>query len=94
VLKASRRVPLREFLFETQRQFLTNTEIHYAQAWAFVTFLRRSTPENEKLFRTLWTKLRENPGVDTWNVVHDIFDEPQLDRLEREFGGWLALKGR
>jgi hypothetical protein len=79
--------PLSTFLFESPHDFYGRAEVHYAQAWAFVTFLRHSSPANKQLFEKLWAALRENTGAD--RALAKTFDVGEIARLEREFSTWL-----
>jgi hypothetical protein len=83
-------VPLSEFLFESPGVFYRKAESRYAQAWAFVTFLRHSTPENKQLFQKLWSALRENVGA--YAAVTKTFAPADMTRLDRELAAWVASK--
>jgi hypothetical protein len=83
-------VPLSEFLFEPPAVFYQKAESRYAQAWAFVTFLRHSTPENKQLFQKLWTAMRENVGAHA--AVTRAFTPAEMTRLDRELAAWVASK--
>jgi hypothetical protein len=82
--------PLSTFLFESREAFYTDAARHYAQAWAFVTFLRHSSPENKQLFQKLWSALRENVGAHA--AVTRVFTPEETGRLEREFTAWVRSK--
>jgi hypothetical protein len=83
-------LPLSTFLFETQEVFYAHTDSRYAQAWALVTYLRHSTPENRQLFHKLWCLLRKNVGAHA--AVRRTFTPADIARLDRELAAWVASK--
>ena len=87
-LESGTLLPLSTFLFEGQDVFYAHTESRYAQAWALVTYLRHSTPENKQLFHKLWCLLRKNVGAHA--AVRRTFSPADMARLDREFAAWVA----
>jgi tetratricopeptide (TPR) repeat protein len=83
-------LPLQQFLFETQDVFYAHTESRYAQAWALVTYLRHSTPENKQLFQKLWCLLRKNVGANA--AITRTFTPADMARLDRELAAWVTAK--
>lgn len=58
---ANGRIPLATFLYESDRAFMAAATQHYAQAWAFVHFLRHA-PEGPPLFERFWDAFKTIPG--------------------------------
>jgi hypothetical protein len=81
--------PLPAFLFGSYEEFHAKPRLHYAQAWAFVTLLRHSTPENKQIFQKLWTALHDQGAHGALTLA---FPESDLGRLERELAVWLRAR--
>jgi hypothetical protein len=89
-LETATLLPLSTFLFETQDVFYAHTESRYAQAWALVTYLRHSTPENRQLFTKLWCLLRKNVSAN--EAVRRTFTPADMTRLDRELAAWVTSR--
>jgi hypothetical protein len=85
-------LPLSTFMFETQDVFYAHTESRYAQAWALVTYLRHSSPENKQLFQKLWYLLRKN--VPAQEAIRQTFTPADMARLDRELADWVSSASR
>lgn len=81
-------VPLKDFLYQPPSTFYAKPGLHYAQAWAFVHFLRHTTRERRDRFETLFDALLE-PGP--WKPkVRKQFPDAELAELESAFHDYLA----
>ncbi|MDH3590917.1 MAG: DUF1570 domain-containing protein, partial [Planctomycetota bacterium] len=85
------RIPLRQFLFLGPRAFMARAQQNYAQAWAFVYFLRHTTPARAELFKKFWNAYKTigSPSGATKRALegHD------LDELDRAFRRWVEVPG-
>ncbi|MEM7199932.1 MAG: DUF1570 domain-containing protein [Planctomycetota bacterium] len=79
-----RMISLERFLFEGAASFYDqDPDVHYAQAWALVHYLRDSTRANRKLFQDLFRALRQD--VPPRDAIELAFRGTNLDRFERRF---------
>jgi len=68
-------------------KFMANATRHYAQSWAFVHFLRHTTPERARLFRRFWDAFRRFPSHRK-ATLHALRGQ-SMSALDREFRAWL-----
>ncbi len=78
-----RLTPLSAFLHLESGAFMRNASYNYAQAWAFVHFLRHTSRENRTRFDSLIESLRA--GVANRKAIESAFEGCDLDELDVEF---------
>jgi tetratricopeptide (TPR) repeat protein len=76
-------MPLRDFLYRSARDFQRDPIAHYAQSWAFIHFLRHSTPDRKKLFEAFWKAFRTTPSNRA--AMDLVLLSIDLGSLERDF---------
>jgi len=76
-------MPLKDFIYLSYNDFYKNASLCYAQSWAFIHFLRHSTPTNRKMFNSLFELFQRNLPVRA--TLEDIFNKIDLDKLEADF---------
>lgn len=82
-------MPLKKFLHLRPRDFYgKHAPRNYAQAWAFMHFLRLGPGENKKLFNTLFEKLQEPRP--TSRILDEILTSGKLQELESSFRKYLS----
>lgn len=91
VLKRSTPLSLDEFLHLSDREFLSDTRLTYAQSWAFVHFLRHSSRKNRALFKKLFDILQTDAS--TKEALEEVFGDEDLDSLQKEFEAYLRELG-
>lgn len=87
---AARPLRLRDFLFQDVAAFYAGGKASYAQAWALIHFLREGTRAHQKLFRDVFTALREEPSQ---RALERAFAAIDVERLDRDFRAYLAAFG-
>lgn len=80
---AEDRIPLETFLHCDSAEFHKAPNMHYAQSWAFVHFLRHSTPKNKDLFEGLLETCGKMPTAE--KIVEDFLGKVNLKRLQADF---------
>lgn len=83
VRNLDRALPLAQFLYLEGDAFYRQMSLHYAQAWAFVHFLRHSTEANELLYRALLLQSRSGAGKK--RTVDRVFQDVDLNELDAQF---------
>lgn len=64
LLRSKKAIPkLKEFVYGPRSDFYRFAQQRYAQGWALVHFLRKTTPANLKIFQTLFDALRTGEGT-------------------------------
>ncbi|MCZ6787691.1 MAG: tetratricopeptide repeat protein [Planctomycetota bacterium] len=80
--------PLKVFLLLNSRAFMAGARRNYAQAWAFIQFLRHGTSANRKLFERFWEAFKTIP--ESRKAIRHALDGRDLVALDREFRKHLA----
>jgi hypothetical protein len=75
--------PLDRFLYMDFDAFHENARLHYAEAWAFVHFLRQGTLKRRDLFQRFFTKLKS--GGTSESALRQVFSPSVLSELQAEF---------
>ncbi len=75
--------PLSQFLYLEGDAFYREMALNYAQAWAFVHFLRHGDDANELLYRALLLQSRSGAGKK--RTVDRVFEDVDLDVLDAQF---------
>ncbi|MBK8095812.1 MAG: DUF1570 domain-containing protein [Planctomycetes bacterium] len=83
-----RRPPRRLGEFLRAGAFYDEPERNYAQAWAFVHFLRHGEPAPHGLFERLLRACGRGVAAD--EIVDEVFDDVDLAQLDRAFTDYLA----
>lgn len=86
--KKNRPRPLREFLYIKPSKFYDDAARNYAQAWAFIHFLRHGPSEYGRTIDDLFTRLQKGEAVR--ETVRAVFPDEALPELERAFHAYLA----
>lgn len=68
--------------------FMLNSTYTYPMSWAFVDFLRNSTPRNAAIFDALWSSLKEQGDPET--ASRAVFEGVDMKKLDRAF--WASVK--
>jgi hypothetical protein len=74
--------PLQDFFALEQEEFMRDGQHNYAQAWAFVHFLRHSTVQNEDRFQLLLKALLESESNAL--AIERAFGDCDLSELDAE----------
>ncbi len=80
---ASRLFPLERFVAMQPPEFMANAQVAYAQAWAFVHFLRHSSVRNRDAFKHLMSELMS--GKSNQEALASAFRGTDWARLDGEF---------
>ena len=80
---AQQLLPLEKFVTLRSQEFMANAQVGYAQAWAFVHFLRHSSVQNKDSFKRLIRELMA--GRSTEDAVRSAFRGVDWKRLDAEF---------
>lgn len=81
-------MPLREFLYRDHPTFMKTATHHYAQAWAFIQFLRHSTREHKELFERFWNAFKTIPSSKP--ALDHALEGVDLKSLEADFRAHVA----
>ncbi len=76
-------VPLERFVFTDATTFMRDAASNYAQAWAFVTFLREGNADQQQRFTTLLERLVSNHT--SISALRVAFSDVDWDEFDREF---------
>lgn len=81
---AQKLLPLSQLLQLSARAFMADdVDLHYAQSWALVHFLRNTTPENEALYLRFFQGFQQDRP---WASVQDeILKDVDLAALQRDY---------
>jgi hypothetical protein len=85
-------VPLQKFVAIGDQQFYADPGPNYAQAWAFIHFLRQGPPERVKRFEAFFDALQQ--GKDTAAAVAIAFAGVDWPALDAEFARYVREAGR
>lgn len=84
---------LRDFVYGPRADFYANAQLRYAEAWAFVHFLRKGGAANQKLFASLWETLR-NGDLGRHGALDKVFGATDWNKLEAEFWTYVQKLDR
>ncbi len=77
----------RDLIWITRAEYYSDPGLHYAQAWAMVHFLRKSTPKNRKLWVALFANLGK-PGS-MRSALEASFAGVDLEALDHEYKAYI-----
>jgi hypothetical protein len=80
-------VPLTRFLRMDQEAFMADPLRHYAQAWAFVHYLRHGGADCEIQFQRFWDCFKRYPGRAI--AVEQALEGVDVPALDRRFQAWI-----
>ena len=87
LLSSSSAPNLSVFLHQDRESFYADPHLHYATSWAFIHFLRHTSPENRELFDALFNAFMENQS--NQKAMDQAFTGVDLAALDREFRDYL-----
>lgn len=82
------RLPLSTLIELSPPAFYAKPNLHYAQAWSWIYFLRHSTRQNERLFQSLFGALLERHGAP--QAQREIFQDVDFEALERDYERFIS----
>lgn len=86
--EAQHLVPLKDFVFMDHEAFYKGSSFHYAEAWAFVHFLRHHQREGGRRFQELFDLLTRNVPSET--ALKRVFAETEWQELDQSFAQYVA----
>ena len=79
---------LKAFVEGDNRSFRARSSLHYAQAWAFVHFLKNGGREPQKVLDRLLDELKE--GSSNADAISRAFADVDWEEFEREFTSYVG----
>lgn len=80
-------LPLDKFLHLKPEEFYESPDLNYAQAWAFIHFLRHTTEQNKKLFKSIFKASLSEQPVEKW--MKQVLRSIDLLELQKAFDAHL-----
>ena len=80
-------LPLQQFLYLSEQNFLANAEICYAQSWALIDFLRQGGALERSLFEGLWGRLAQE--CEPRAAVESTFADVPLETMDTVFAAYV-----